>query len=199
MKQSQSATHRSFSRAAGGVAAIHDLPDHFPDDCNGFAGRLPGGQGDTRDSAHEFRTIVIDLFLTPYMPFGNGDRDRIGVVINPGTFTNEGYRIYCLMIFRIVKGNTDKKMLSPQRKTRRKPRHDSVSWTSRQEKCREAGTMAFSVGGKDANRSGTGERETEETKKGLRNEPQTFEIPGATYQSRTGDLLITNQLLYQLS
>jgi hypothetical protein len=92
------------------------------------------------------------------MPFGIGDRDRLGVVINPGTFTNEGYRIYCLMIFRIVKGNTDKKILSPQRKTRRKPRHDSVSSTSGQEKCREAGTMTFSVGGKDAKRSGTGER-----------------------------------------
>jgi hypothetical protein len=46
------------------------------------------------------------------MPFGNGDRDRLRVVINPGTFTNEGYRIYCLTIFMIVKGNTDKKMLA---------------------------------------------------------------------------------------
>ena len=46
-----------------------DLSDHFPAECNGFAGRFPNGQGGTRDSAHEFRIIVIDLFLTPYMPF----------------------------------------------------------------------------------------------------------------------------------
>jgi len=90
---------------------------------------------------------MIDLFLTPYLTFDNGDKDRIGVVINPGTFTNEGYRIYCLMIFRFVKGITYQMMRCPQRKTRRKPRHDSVSWTSGQEKCRDAGeTLAFSVG-----------------------------------------------------
>ncbi len=36
-------------------------------------------------------------------------------------------------------------------------------------------------------------------KKGLRLKSQPLEIPGATCQTRTDDLLITNQLLYQLS
>jgi hypothetical protein len=50
-----------------------------------------GGQGGIRDIAHEFRNIVIDLFLTPYMPIGKGDIDRIGLVHGSRTFTNEKY------------------------------------------------------------------------------------------------------------
>ena len=52
-----------------------------------------GGQGGIRDNAHEFRNIVIDLFLTPYMPLGNGDIDRSGVVRSSGAFSDEGYII----------------------------------------------------------------------------------------------------------
>jgi len=63
-----------------------------------------GRQGSIRDIAHEFRNIVIDLFLTPYMPLGNGDRDRIGLVRGSGTFTDKRYRINFLLILRIVKG-----------------------------------------------------------------------------------------------
>jgi hypothetical protein len=55
------------------------------------------------DIAQEFRAIEIDLFLTPYMPIGNGDRDQRGIVCGSGTFTDERYGINCLMIFGIVK------------------------------------------------------------------------------------------------
>jgi len=55
------------------------------------------------DIAQDYRVIEIDLFLTQYMPIGNGDRDRRGVVCDSGTFTDVRYGINCLMIFGIVK------------------------------------------------------------------------------------------------
>jgi len=89
------------------VADVHYLPDDFPDDFDGFPGRLPGGARlYLLDIAHVLRYIVIDLCLTPYIPLGNGDADRTGVVRGFGTFTGERYRIYCLVIFRIVKKNS---------------------------------------------------------------------------------------------
>jgi hypothetical protein len=85
-KQSLVAARRLFSRASGWAAAVHALSGHFPEDTP----QPPWeGQGGIRDSAHELRNIVIDLFLTPHLPIGNGDRDRTGVVPGSGTFTDE--------------------------------------------------------------------------------------------------------------
>jgi hypothetical protein len=61
------------------------------------------GNSSERWCAQEFRTMVIDLFLAPYMPFGNGDRERTGVADGSGTFGDDGFSIYFLTIFRIVK------------------------------------------------------------------------------------------------
>ena len=40
---------------------------------------------------------------------------------------------------------------------------------------------------------------TQKKKKGFQKKPETLSITGADDRSRTGDLMITNQLLYQLS
>jgi hypothetical protein len=88
-KQSLTATRRSFSCVIGGPSAVHALPDHFPDDRDGFPAASLGG--DIRKIEQEFGNVEMIYFPPHNMLHCIGDVDRIEVVRGSGTFTDEIY------------------------------------------------------------------------------------------------------------